>query len=113
MKTEERYDVILASNKNKWIAKDFKLAIQRHHGVEPPPKGETSLQPLSAKDAKSIYDKKYKNCTPPPSCPWAARMEAKLARLMRGEINSAQEIEIYGRTMQSNLDYIVYHLQSC
>ena len=105
------YDALIKLQKKKWTVANYRLAIKRHHGASVPPKGETSLAAKSADQVKRIYGK-YKDKAVPSFTPWNARMEAKLSRLERGEINCVQETEIYGNAVKLNEDYIVLRLKA-
>ena len=109
---EQSYKKLLASKKNKWTAANYIMAIKRHHGVEVPPKGETSLEGKNANAIKRIYESKYKNQKPPTRRIWTPAMEAKLSRYKRGEINSVEETALYGQAVKLNEDYIVLQLKN-
>ena len=98
-----KYDALVSLNKSKWTKEDYKLAIQRHHGDKTTvPKGETAMSSLLLSKAKSIYTHKYKDKDPPLIRTWTPRMEAKLIRLERGEINDIQETSIYSNAKKTN-----------
>ena len=89
------------------------MAIQRYHGDKTTvPKGETAMSSMTMSKARSIYTRKYKNKNPPLIRTWTQRMESKLIRLERGEINDIQETSIYSNAKKTNEEYLAIRLQA-
>ena len=70
------------------------------------------MSSMTMSKARSIYNRKYKNKNPPLIRTWTQRMESKLIRLERGEINDIQETSIYSNAKKTNEEYLAIRLQA-
>jgi hypothetical protein len=95
-----------------WLKDDFKVAFKYKQGPNPP-KGETAISTWGKGKLKKCYEQKYKNKTRESRWKgWTEKQQAELERLKRGDIESVKETMIYGRALQTQIDYLVARIQT-
>jgi hypothetical protein len=95
-----------------WLKDDFKVALKYKQGPNPP-KGETAISTWGKGKLKKCYEQKYKNKTRASRWKgWTEKQQAELERLKRGDIESVKETMIYGRALQTQIDYLVARIQT-
>jgi hypothetical protein len=112
--TETCEDAVKVFNKpyKNWLKEDFKVAFKYKQGPNPP-KGEAAISTWGKGKLKKWYDQKYKNKTRESRWEgWTEKQQAELERLKRGDIESVKETMIYGRALQTQIDYLVARMRT-
>jgi hypothetical protein len=98
---------------SKWLVSDLKIAIQYKRG---PFKGndDTRLSGMGKKNLLAMYTtSKYKGKRRGVrSRGWTPKQEAKLNRLLRGDITSIKETAIYGQGLERQSEYLSIKLRT-
>jgi hypothetical protein len=113
--TETCEDAVKVFNNKPYknrLKNDFKVAFKYKQGPNPP-KGETAISTWGKGKLKKCYEQKCKNKTRVSWWKgWTKKQQAELERLKRGDIESEKETMIYGRALQTQIDYLVARMQT-
>jgi hypothetical protein len=108
MKAEEAFN----KPYNDWLKRDFVIAVKYKHSPIAPT-GETSTGGWGKLKVMEVYDLKYKGKSREQRLEdWTGKQQQELKRPERGEINTAQELVIYGRALQTQTDYLTARIHA-